>query len=97
MPPSPPPATVSLSYAVCKQFLFSSFVYLFSPDLGLTTVALINIILVKSPRVKENSPNLHVEAVCLPPPLRSRLWPRDRMEIEDSYGQHITYINNHRN
>ena len=39
-------------------------------------MALINIILVKiPPRVNENSPpNLHVEAVCLLPPLRSRPW-----------------------
>ena len=41
-----------------NSFYFSQLiVYLFSQDLGLTTVALINIILVKSPpRVKENSP-----------------------------------------
>ena len=31
-------------------------------------MGLINIILVKSPRVNENPPNFHVEAVCLLPP-----------------------------
>jgi len=51
------------------QTVFILVIYLFSTDLGITSVALINIILVKSPpRVKKNPPNLHVEAVCLLPP-----------------------------